>query len=81
MGQNPLSKKLGIKTGQQLLVINARPHYIQELGELPEGSEISTIPQGVFDFVQLFVRDRADVEHHATAAMQALKLSESGNSL
>ena len=73
MGQNHLSKKLGIKPGQQLLVINAPPHYIQEPGELPEGSGISTIPQGVFDFVQLFVRDRADVEQHATSAMQALK--------
>ena len=73
MEQNPLSKKLGRKPGQQLLVMNAPPRYIQELGELPEGYAITTIPQGAFDFVQLFVRDRAGVEQPAPAAMRALK--------
>ena len=74
MEQNVLIKKLGVKPGQKLLVMNPPPDYIKKLGELPEGTEISTAPEGAFDFVQLFVRKKADIEEQASIAIQALKL-------
>lgn len=73
MAESPLIKKLGIKPGQKMLILNVPEGYIQALGALPAGNEVETAPGGTFDFVQLFVRNKADIDNHATTAMQSLK--------
>jgi hypothetical protein len=73
MTESPLIKKLGIKPGQKMLILNAPEGYLQALGTLPAGNEAKTAPGGTFDFVQLFVRNKADVDNHAATAMQSLK--------
>ena len=73
MADTPLQKKLGIKPGQTLLVLHAPEDYQSLLGVLPEGTALRTDAQGSFDFVQVFVRERADVSRTAATAVQAVK--------
>ena len=72
MAQSSLVKKLRVKTGQRLLVLNAPEGYIESLGDLPEGVEVSEQAEGKFDFVQLFVRDSAELDDLRARAMDAV---------
>ncbi len=49
--------------------------YMQTLGTLPESTKVKTSTEGTFafDFVQLFVYNKADIDANATTAMQAVK--------
>ena len=71
MAETSLVKKLNIKPGYKVLILNAPQGY--QLGELPEGVETSTNASGKYDLVQLFVYNRSDIEQKAQAAMQAVK--------
>lgn len=75
MADTPLTKKLAIKPGYKLLILNARDGYINTLNPLPEGATLHTkaVGQSGFDFVQVFVRSKADVDSHAQSAVAALK--------
>jgi hypothetical protein len=73
MAESSLVKKLGIKPGQRMLIMNAPEDYIQMLGVLPEGAEVKTSAGEIFDFVQVFVYNQADIDGNATTAIQALK--------
>ncbi len=73
MAETSLIKKLAIKSGYKLLVLNAPDGYLQQLGPLPEGAELSTNGAGPFDFVQMFAYSKADVDSMADAAINALK--------
>jgi hypothetical protein len=59
----PLSKKLGIKAGQRLLVLGGPARFTQDL-DLPEDVQLSTALRGsaAFDVVILFVEQRALLE-------------------
>ncbi len=75
MAEN-LVRKLGIKTGHKLLILNAPDGYTTMLGELPDGATLATDPasaSGAYDFVQVFVRNKADADQYAAQAMAALK--------
>jgi hypothetical protein len=73
MADTPLVKRLGIKPDNRVLLLNAPEGYEQILGELPEGAVTETDSEGLFDFVQLFVKSIADVETQAKSAIQTLK--------
>lgn len=73
MAGNPLAKKLLIKPGTGLLLLNAPPDYGDLLGELPEGVRVADAPGGTFDVVHLFVNDRAELERFAGVAMESTK--------
>ncbi|MCC7446472.1 MAG: hypothetical protein IT324_03600 [Anaerolineae bacterium] len=75
MADTPLTKKLAIKPGYKLLILNAPDGYINTLNPLPEGTTIHTKAAGEsgFDFVQVFVRSKADVDSHTQSAVAALK--------
>jgi hypothetical protein len=73
MADTPLVKRLGIKPDDRVLLLNAPEGYEQILGELPEGAVTETNSEGLFDFVQLFVKSIADVENQAKSAIEALK--------
>ena len=53
--------------------MNAPEDYIQMLGELPKDADVKTSPEGTFDFVQLFVRNKEDVDSYAPGAIQATR--------
>ena len=76
MPESSLAKKLGIKPGQKLLILHAPEGYLRQLGELPEGAVVQTMDEGgegSYDFVQVFVRNRADVDNFGARAVAALK--------
>ena len=73
MANSPLLKKLGVKPGYRLLVLNAPDGYLDQLTPLPEKAELATKGKGPFDDVQLFVKNKAQVDHDAAKAMQAVK--------
>jgi hypothetical protein len=74
MAETTIVKKLGIKPGYKLLILNAPEGYLKTLGALPEGVEVKTDLQGTFDAVQLFVYSKADVDQLAPAAIKAVKV-------
>ena len=73
MANPPLLKKLGVKPGHRLLVLNAPDGYLDQLTPLPEKAELATKGKGPFDVVQLFVKNKAQVDRDAAKAMQAVK--------
>lgn len=73
MAETSLVKKLVIKPGYRLLILNAPDGYTDLLGELPEGAAIDTTANGQYDLVQLFVKSKADLNAHAPNAIAAVK--------
>jgi hypothetical protein len=73
MAGSSLVKKLQLKAGQRAVIINPAPGYLDELGSLPEGVELAEHPEGSFDFVQIFAKDRSELERFLPAALQAIK--------
>jgi hypothetical protein len=74
MTENALIKKLQLKPGLRALFLNAPEGYVASLGPLPDGVALVDGPTGTLDFVQLFVRDSAELTTHAPAALAAIKL-------
>src|SRR5947208_17042473 len=74
MAESPLAKKLGVKPGYKLLIMNAPEGYMGLLGPRPDGAEVQDgLPagaEGTFDLVQVFSHNRADVERQAAEALR-----------
>jgi hypothetical protein len=73
MPDNPLASKMKLKAGQRAAIIHPPKGYLEELAPLPEGIELSTSLEGKFDWVQIFVQNRAELETLAPQAIDALK--------
>ncbi|MBI5667148.1 MAG: DUF3052 family protein [Chloroflexi bacterium] len=58
----PLAQKLGIKSGQRLLILNAPPDYPATLGALPDGIKLAATLDGALDFIQFFTTERDELE-------------------
>jgi hypothetical protein len=58
----PLVKKLGIKPGMHVLLLNPPADYAATLGELPDVLILLDDVQSGLEFVQFFSKDRAEVE-------------------
>jgi ribosomal protein L25 (general stress protein Ctc) len=57
----------------RLAVLNAPTGYLDELGQLPEGAQITHDPNGALDFVQLFIKNRSEYERLGAGALRAVK--------
>jgi hypothetical protein len=57
-----LIDKLGIKPGQNILIMNGPPNYADVLGPLPDGVHVLTRLSGTLDFIQFFTKSRSDYE-------------------
>ncbi|HEX8222012.1 MAG TPA: hypothetical protein VF914_22680 [Chloroflexia bacterium] len=68
-----MAKKLGIKPGHKVLVLNAPDGYLQALGPLPEGVGVATSGGGTFEVVQVFVRSKEDIDGCARRALEAVR--------
>lgn len=68
-----LAEKLRIKPGMTLTVLHAPGNYEQQLGLLPEGVTISYKPGRKNEFVQLFVRNKAELEQQIVKVCATLK--------
>jgi hypothetical protein len=72
MSSAALLKKLLVKPGHALLVLNAPDGYLAALDPLPDGVALRTKGRGRADVVQLFARDQKDLAAHAPAAFAAV---------
>lgn len=68
-----LVKKLRMQPAQRVLILNAPSGYVEELGPLPLGVEVTEHLNGVFDFVQVFAENMAELERLAPVAVDAVK--------
>jgi hypothetical protein len=69
MAESTLAKKLKLKPGLKAAVIHAPENY---LDELIHDSDLSATLKGKFDWVQLFVRNKAELDALAPRAARAL---------
>jgi 1-acyl-sn-glycerol-3-phosphate acyltransferase len=68
-----LASKLLVQPGHQVLLMNAPAGYMDRLRPLPDHATATDQGNGPSDVVQLFSRDRAELEGHAAAAVNAVK--------
>ena len=64
-----LAKKIKLKPGSKAAVIHAPEHYLQEL---QHDAQVSTALRGKFDWIQIFVRNKAELDTLAPKAARAL---------
>ncbi len=65
----PLIKKMLIKPGYQVLVLNEPAGYAEKI----DPAERCTDPERVCDVIWLFVRSKAEIDHWFSRAIQQLK--------
>ncbi len=58
----PLVKKLGIKAGHRVWLVNAPPDYLDTLGGLPELVILVSGPADELDFIQYFTKSAAELK-------------------
>lgn len=73
MPESALVKKLKLKPGQRAAVVNAPERYLKELGPLPEGAQLAEKLSGKFDWVQVFVKNKAELDKLLPRVVGALK--------
>jgi len=69
MPESPLSKKMKLKPGTRAAIINAPRDYLQGF---KHEREISQKLDGKFDWIQIFVENKAGLDKLAPKAAQAL---------
>jgi len=70
---NPLFKKLGLKEGQLVKLINAPAHYPALLGNTYAGLQVKNKAIADIDFIHLFTNSRAELEKVLPELMQQIK--------
>jgi len=73
MAQSSLSKKLLIKPGYNVALLNAPADYIALLGDLPDDVTLAQQIEGQYDVVQLFAATKDQVDQLGPAAIKAVK--------
>ncbi len=73
MADNAVAKKLKLSARQRAAIVNAPAGYLDELQPLPEGVALSDRLDGAFDWVQIFVKNQAELADIAPAIPGALK--------
>lgn len=73
MTEKTLAQKLSLKPGYRAVILNAPEGYLERLQPLPERVSIVEEVRGVYDFVQVFVQSRKEVDARALDAIAALQ--------
>jgi hypothetical protein len=68
-----LAKKLLIKAGMRGVVLNAPSGYAAMLESLPDGFDLRDKAVPGLDFVQVFIRDRGELDRLAPEAVNSVK--------
>lgn len=68
----PLIKKLGIKEGAQVMLVNPPANYFKLIGQLPKGALIVTGKKVGIDFIHLFVKSAEELELYLPALRERL---------
>lgn len=70
MPEATLAKKIKLKPGVKAAVIQAPENYLEELQHT---NEVFTALRGKFDWIQIFVKNKAELDKLAPMAAKALK--------
>jgi hypothetical protein len=70
MAESSLAKKMKLKSGLEAAVINAPENYVDTLRH---DTALSPTLNGKFDWIQIFVRNKAEMDGLAPKAAKALK--------
>ena len=70
MAESPLAKKMRLKSNLKAAVINAPENYVDVL---KHNAPLSPTLNGKFDWIQIFVRTKAELDALAPKAAKALK--------
>ncbi|HLY29356.1 MAG TPA: hypothetical protein VKQ72_23625 [Aggregatilineales bacterium] len=62
--QTPLVKKLGIKSGARVLLVNAPRNFLSSLEPLPDGVEFAADSASGLDVIVLFVTSEVELWEH-----------------
>ena len=73
MAESALAKKLKLKSGLRAAVIYAPSGYLDALEPLPAGVELTERLQGQFDWVQAFIRNKAELDKLVPKILDSLK--------
>jgi hypothetical protein len=73
MATSPLATKMKLKPGFQAAIASAPDGYLKELTPLPPGVTVSADLKGKYDWIQVFVKSRIELEKVAPRAIRALK--------
>jgi hypothetical protein len=69
----PLVKKLGIKPGSSLYILNMPQEYLKWLSPLPEGTSVKEKLAGELDFIHLFVKKNETFQQWFVKSKKHLK--------
>ncbi len=70
----PLAKKLGIKEGYSILLVNEPSHYMELFSDFPDGiSKLKTIEKETADFIHLFCTTAEALQHETKRLKPVLK--------
>lgn len=73
MADAALVRKLKLKPGMQAAVVGAPEGYLDALKTPPDGVQLVEGLNGSFDWIQAFVKDRAELERVLPKVVKALK--------
>jgi hypothetical protein len=71
----PLVKKLGIKPGYRIAILNVPNDYANTLGELPPDVTHADLSAGMLNFIHFFTTSRAELEAEFLTLKAALSYS------
>ena len=71
----PLIKKLGVKEGFRVALVNSPKDFVKELGPLPTGAKFAPSTSKSLDLILLFVRSEQDLKRRFLELASNLKAS------
>jgi len=71
----PLAKKLGIKEGYSVMLVNQPSHYLLLFEDMPEVNYVVNPSVQTVDFIHLFCTDKLDFESSSLELKSSLKMT------
>lgn len=73
MTLSSLAKKLRLQDATRAVILGAPDGYMALLGETPGGLAIDLVLDGIYDFAQLFAKDRAQLDESIAGVLAAIE--------
>jgi len=73
MPERSLAAKLKLRAGQRAAIVNPPESYRKELGAIPAGVTFGGKLTGAYDWMQIFVKNQAELGRLAPRALRAMR--------
>jgi hypothetical protein len=73
MSTKPIVQKLQIKSGEKILFLNPPEDYFSYIGDFPENITIVEALEDELDFVQVFVKNKKELEEYLPKIIPKVK--------